>query len=70
MRSVGGTRISGKKGRRDVIATTREIRIRLMPYCVDAETPTLAVSASVPSPGMKLTRKPPTAAAQAKTDPL
>ena len=41
-----------------------------MPYCVDAETPTLAVSASVPSPGMKLTRKPPTAAAQAKTDPL
>jgi hypothetical protein len=40
-------RIRWRNGRRDVTATTAEIRIRLMPYCVEAETPTLAVSASV-----------------------
>ena len=62
--------MSSKNGRRDVTATTSEMSKRLIVYCVEAETPTFAISASVPSPGMKLTRNPPTAAAQAKTEPL
>jgi hypothetical protein len=63
-------RISSKNGRREVTATTSEMRMRLMPYCVEAEMPTLEIRASVPSPCMKVTSAPPTAAAAAKTEPL
>src|SRR4029450_11496870 len=63
-------RISSKNGRREVTATTSEMRTRLIPYWVEADRPTLAIKSSVPSPMMKLTRKPPTAAATANTDPL
>ena len=63
-------RISLKNGRCDVTATTSKMRARLIVYCVKAETPTLATSVSIPSPEMKVTSKPPTAAAQAKTEPL
>src|SRR6266508_3894439 len=58
--------ISSRKGRRDVAATTSEMRTRLMPYCVDAEIATLAMRASVPSPLIRLTKNPPTPAAQPK----
>jgi len=54
----------------DVTATTSEMSTRLIAYWVVADTPTLAIRASVPSPGMKLTSNPPLAAAQAKTEPL
>ena len=63
-------RMSSKNGRRDVTATTSEMSTRLIPYWVEADTPTLEISTPVPSPWMKVTRAPPTAAAPANTEPL
>ncbi len=57
--------ISSKKGRREVTAMMSEMRTRLIPYCVEAEMATFAMSASVPSPSIRLTRSPPIAAAHA-----